>query len=306
MNYNYKSRKCNLYVAPPSRRRSLLPALGFALATLCPPVAAWGPDGHRIVCRIAYGELTPVTRRAVDRIIEGDARFGDFPESCNWPDQVRKAPRFAEERRRHYLNVAPGSSSVDPSRDCPGRCVLEGIRFHAERLGTDVGPGTRAEALAFLAHYVGDVHQPLHVAFRRDMGGNKVPTRYRGRSDACRSARCDDRRAYDLHWLWDSVLIGEGDESWKPRADRLRRAIDPQERRRWSAAPMEDWADESYRIVVERVYPSADDGEISREESEELILIVERRLQQAGVRLAATLERRLAAAGDREPTTAAE
>ena len=80
---------------------------------------AWGDEGHRIVCGIAYKEATDQTRARIDALIATDGTFTSFADSCTWPDHPRQR---AEE---HYVDLLRYSGSL-PDDTCPlaDRCVV--------------------------------------------------------------------------------------------------------------------------------------------------------------------------------------
>jgi hypothetical protein len=275
------------------------------LAALLHPASApgWGADGHRIVCEIAWLELEESARAAVQALLPARGPHARFADACSWADEIRDERRFPQYRHddeRHYLNVEAGATGVDLARDCPGRCVVEGIAHHAAVLGSgSAKPRARREALMFLAHLVGDVHQPLHVGYREDLGGNRIAVRYRDHEPQCRMNERGRRCEHNLHRVWDELLVSmtlgarTPPLGWEAYAHALARAIDDAERRLWSSTGAADWAGESFAIVRERIYPVADGAVIDEAYRDAYRGLLETRLEQAGVRLAATLERLL-------------
>jgi len=133
------------------------------------PAWSWGDLGHKIVCEIAFQELNETARRAVLRLMRKDSEFRFFADACTWPDHPRK--RASE----HFINV-PRDFDRFTAPQCPvaAECLLTAIKADLEVLRTSSDPVARLEALKFLGHWVGDLHQPLHVAFADDRGGNRV------------------------------------------------------------------------------------------------------------------------------------
>jgi hypothetical protein len=127
----------------------------FALLALCDSALAWGDLGHKVICEIAFQLVQPDTRAAVRRLIESDAEFRAFADSCVFPDHPRRRT----------------------SDECPqaDRCVLTAIladsKVLASKAETDAD---RLIALKSLEPWVGDIHQPLHVSFGDDRGGNNI------------------------------------------------------------------------------------------------------------------------------------
>ena len=118
-------------------------------------------------------------------------------EVSTWADEVRGQRR--ETGPWHYINIpidAPHTRSAD---FCSKEgCVVSKIDDLVEILHTSNDRAERAEALKFLIHFVGDMHQPLHCGDRKDRGGNDTKVNYFG-------------QAYNLHRLWDSDLLARMD-----------------------------------------------------------------------------------------------
>ncbi len=152
-------------------------ALVVALAVCHPTgVSAFGADGHEAVCEIAYRELSPSAKERVDSLIalETDDRIRTFRESCVWPDF--RGPAQRARRPEHYINV-PRSWTVIGDRGCHGtdRCLFTAIAHDIAVLSDrESSDGRKLAALKFLGHWVGDIHQPLHVSYEDDRGGNDI------------------------------------------------------------------------------------------------------------------------------------
>lgn len=131
---------------------------------------AWGDEGHKVICEMAFRLAQPSTRAEIQRLIRTDTEFDRFSDACTWPDHPRK--RAAE----HFVNLARDSNGLT-SDICPGthECVLSAIRKDAAVLSSSsADDSAKLAALKFLGHWVGDVHQPLHVSFEDDRGGNNI------------------------------------------------------------------------------------------------------------------------------------
>lgn len=223
--------------------------LGILPAALPAPAVAWGQDGHWIVCELAYRQLTDEARGAVDRLVAAQGDYDSFAEGCHYPDEPRKR------RTEHYVNFERSVVRVGPLTEAANDPnVVTAIIEDAERLadGT-MSDRERGEALLFLGHWVGDVHQPLHVSFADDRGGNSV--RKRG--------YCGAR---NLHAVWDTCIVQRevmglrASEAKLPKvrqraradtADRLVKALpEGDEAERIGGDPPWAMAAESYRIVT--------------------------------------------------------
>src|SRR3954465_356908 len=168
------------------RRRRAVMLLSLAP---CSQERSWGKEGHRIVCQNAFDEASPTTRDAITTLIAGDPKFHTFAESCVWPDDPRQRPE------EHFVDV-PRYAQAIVDYKCPlaDACVLSAIALDFGRLKLPgAGPAGHLEALKFLGHWVGDVHQPLHVSFDDDRGANSIDT-----VGTCQG---------NLHSAWASCLV---------------------------------------------------------------------------------------------------
>jgi S1/P1 Nuclease len=152
------------------------------------PAWAWGDLGHKIVCQIAFQELNDKARAEVIRLIALDEKFDSFTDACTWPDHPRQR---AEE---HFINV-PRTLQTIATAQCQGAstCLFRAIVTDREVLRTSTDDTAKLASLKFLGHWVGDIHQPLHVSFADDRGGNFIRE-----SGPCVNS---------LHTVWDTCII---------------------------------------------------------------------------------------------------
>jgi hypothetical protein len=181
--------------------RRLLPGLPLAALLLLPcPSLAWGVIGHAMIADIAEHHLTPRALDQVHRIL-GEEGLEHLDQVASWPDTIRK--ERPEASPWHYVAIPLDAASYDPARDCKGGdCAIEAIRRFTAILADPSQPEpARREALKFLVHIVGDLHQPLHGADNAgDHEGGKVPVIYFGQDFS-------GDRPLDLHWTWDTVIL---------------------------------------------------------------------------------------------------
>ena len=131
----------------------------------------------------------------------------------------------------------------------------------------------RRLALHYVAHLVGDMHQPLHAGRAMDQGGIDILVSYRGGTT-------------NLHFFWDTNLVeletGNGEEI----AKRLTANLTEEERLKWQAGDPKQWTNESLMLVRSHAYDIGPSVELSDDYVEKARAIVRRRLAQAGMRLA--------------------
>ncbi len=61
----------------------------LVVVSLCGNALAWGDTGHKVICEIAFRLAQPDTRAAIRRLMQPDARFATFSDSCVFPDHPR-------------------------------------------------------------------------------------------------------------------------------------------------------------------------------------------------------------------------
>jgi hypothetical protein len=260
-----------------TRRARALLCLPFALA-LALPAQAWGPLGHRLVARLAEPDLDPQASAQVARLLQGEPD-PTLAGIANWADTLRaNDPDLGRRTARwHYVNIADPGCAFDAARDCPGgNCVVAALDAQTGILADPSrSDAERRQALKFVVHLVGDVHQPLHAGRGDDRGGNDYQVNVRGKGS-------------NLHSLWDSGLLntrGLGEDAWLARLQALPApaAVSP-----LPAAAPRLWAEQSCRMTnAPGFYPRG--HVIDQAYVDAHLPLAERQLRLAGARLAATL-----------------
>jgi nuclease S1 len=244
--------------------------------TLRPPtVQAWGYTGHRLVATLAFDHLTNKAKQEVTTLLEG----GTLADAANWADEVR--PQRPETETWHYVDIPLTTSSYDPERDCPkGDCIVAVIKAQKKILADKGKPRLqRQEALKYLVHFVGDLHQPLHCADNNDEGGNKLMVQFNGQPT-------------NLHYVWDTGLIKASGYSEMEYLTRLRekiQAVNKKSLREIVEENVEDWTREIHEIGTEQVYPIPHHRVLGKDYVQEKLPLVEEQLIRGALRLAKLL-----------------
>lgn len=202
---------------------------------------------------------------------------------ANWADEIRNDPTqqalWKQTRRLHYINFSDGQCRFAAARDCAGaQCVVGGIdKFVAILANHDGSDAQRRQALKFVAHLVGDVHQPLHGGSRNDGGGSDWQVQWEGKGS-------------NLHRVWDSGLLHIRRLDAPRYADRL--ALEPRLALPPPMAPLNNpvaqWAEEScHATLAPGFYPTV--HLLDRHYVDAERPLAERRLREAGERLAQVL-----------------
>ncbi|XP_059623265.1 endonuclease 1-like [Cornus florida] len=177
--------------------------LGFVLF-LEPGVQAWSKEGHIMTCRIAQDLLEPEAAHAV-RMLLPDYVDGNLSALCVWPDQIRHWYKYRWTSSLHFIDTPDEACTFQYKRDChdphgvKDMCVAGAIQNFTTQLshyreGTSDRRYNLTEALLFLSHFMGDIHQPMHVGFTSDEGGNTINLRW-------------FRHKSNLHHVWDREII---------------------------------------------------------------------------------------------------
>jgi hypothetical protein len=248
--------------------------LAAVLAAQLPaPALAWGPEGHEIIASIALRELTPAARSQVARLLGGPAMM---VADSNWADEIRD--QRPDTGRWHYVDIPLRAPGFDTRRDCPRQdCVVAQIENDRRTLAnTRLGDGARAEALRFLIHFVGDVHQPLHAEDNGDKGGNDIHV-FLG------------RKRTNLHRLWDGDVAQASGRDLEAVADGVERSITPAQRKSWASGTPAQWADEAHAMARDQIYPALGDRRelhLPRDYAWQEAPLARQQFAKAGVRLA--------------------
>ena len=233
--------------------------------------------GTGSIAAIADAQLSGLARANVEQIL-GPGESLD--EAANWPDEMRSDPASFWQKTAtpwHYVTL----DGITYDHAPPEGDALEALA-HFRSVLRDPG-SSRADrqlALRFIVHLVGDLHQPLHVGKCCDKGGNDVKVKWFGKDT-------------NLHAVWDSAIVDEEQLSFTELAAKLERHTSPQDVVDWWDINPRDWVSESAQIR-DTVYPPPPSGkkkvpELSYGYVYKFTPVMERRLKQAGVRLAAYL-----------------
>ncbi|XP_021295222.1 endonuclease 4-like isoform X1 [Herrania umbratica] len=276
----------------------------LVLMLLVHGVIGWGKEGHYAVCKIAEGYLTEDALATVKELLPDSAK-GELASVCSWPDDIKWYYNWHWSSSLHYVDTPDFKCNYKYWRDChdlaghKNSCVTGAIFNYTRQLFSayqDYKPKLKynlTEALMFLAHFMGDVHQPLHVGFTGDLGGNTITVHWY-------------RRKTNLHHVWDTMIIDSALKTFYGSDLAIMiQAIQRNITDAWSN-DIPSWeycghhhtvcpnlyASESVRLACKFAYRNAtpgstleDDYFLSR------LPIVEKRLAQGGIRLAAVLNR---------------
>jgi hypothetical protein len=255
----------------------------FAAAALLfgsPTAQAWGCQGHEAVALIAEAHLTPHALAMVNQILkEGpidpalnryckETGLTPIADASTWPDDLRSVRPDAT--NWHFIDIPRGASKGDIEKYCevlevPGSvappvstgCITKALREQIAILrAPESSPQKRADALRFIIHFVGDIHQPLHDTTNNDRGGNCVPVEYMGIESQLRNPQTESYSP-NLHGVWDTNILttAENGKTVQQFAAELDAAFASQ-MAGWRAggADFDAWAWEGHQLAEEVVY----------------------------------------------------
>lgn len=276
--------------------RALLAALALMFAAQ--PAGAYGVYGHETIADIAMANVSPATAARVRALLRRaplletpTCRAATPDDASTWPDCIRAlGERFSYTGPWHYQNVDI-CRPFDLSSACAnGNCVSAQIDRQVKLLQNRTIPQReKVAALAYLIHFVGDLHMPLHAGDRGDRGGNDVKAAYGDYAP----------QWLNLHSIWDTPLA----ERAATDGPSLVRAYPAEERATLAAGGVEDWSRDAWAVSRETAYrlalgdpcgpkPTAR-VTLSQAEIEEAIAPQRLQLTRAGLRLARLLEKAL-------------
>lgn len=257
---------------------------------------AWNALGHMVVADIAYQHLNPLTREKVDSLVatlhEQYHDMTSFQHMSYWPDLLR-IQKIETYTHWHYIDM-PFSNDGTPLKNTIDTdnavWALENIKKVVKN--TRANPYERSRFLAFFAHIVGDLHQPLHtVSYLSanlpdgDQGGNLYVVTY-------------NNKRVNLHKLWDGGFAVLAGETTDIHARTLANAI----MARYPAAYFgqqiqdvnpENWTQEGVANAKKYVYSTPPDQPVSPQYIEAGERQTEQQLALAGYRLAVLLNQLL-------------
>ena len=291
-------------------------ALGVVCLILCTPIVSlgWGAGGHMIVAKVAFDRLTPHAKQEVAKLLaiqitrpglspkskgllaSATSKSKDFVNAAHWPDDLRPIPEFDCFKELHFVDTAFSDDGTALS-SLPTPNIINALKDAVDTLKTSTDDNARAQALRFLIHFVGDIHQPLHSATRvrkatpeGDRGGNLV------------SIKIGAPKPTNLHSFWDGGLgtFPRGGPNFSPpslgsvaAAATKIVAANPDtdaELNLNDPTNFQSWADESLKLAKEVAYDGINNGSTpSAAYRTEGAAVASKRVAWGGYRLAALL-----------------
>jgi hypothetical protein len=248
-----------------------LPFIVLFAATLI----SWGVVGHKTVATIATNHLSDRAQTTVKYLL-GDTTLADI---SSWADQVLREPQYKNTAPQHYANVPLGlnyQAFTEAIKSQPQDNVYKAILKNVDILKDESSTiEQRRSALKFVVHFVGDLHQPMHISRAEDKGGNTIQLQF-------------DGKGTNLHSLWDSKLIGKEGKTFEQMSIDYDKAT-PAQIKQWQSDDIMKWLYESYQISTRLYSEIEQNNKLNDAYYKSHINIVNDRVEMAGIRLAGLL-----------------
>ena len=246
--------------------------LGFFLITL--PIAAtniWGPTGHRATGEIAEKHLTKRAKKKIEKLLKGQS----LAFVSTFADQIKSDKKYDKYYTWHYVNM-PFDKTYEASEKNSRGDIITGINKCITVLKDKNSTNEdKAFFLKLLVHFLGDLHQPMHIGRAEDKGGNDIQVRW-------------FNRGTNLHRVWDEDMIEEWKMSYIELADNAE-DLSKEQIKLIQKGSVLDWMRDT-RTLTKPVYDSVEVGEKLRYRySYDHLETVREQLQKGGIRLAKLL-----------------
>ncbi len=231
----------------------------------------WGKTGHRATGEIAEKYLSKKAKKKIDKLLDGFS----IAYVSNYADEIKSDSKYREFGPWHYVNFPFDSTYEEHPKSDKGDLIV-GINTCIEILKNDnSSKEDKVFHLKMLIHFIGDLHQPMHIGLAEDKGGNDFQVRW-------------FNDGTNLHAVWDSKMIGSYGMTYTELAANTKK-LSKQQIEYIEKGTVIDWMYES-RALCKDIYKSAEIGEKLRYKySYDYMETVRLQLQKGGIRLAVIL-----------------
>ena len=234
-------------------------------------VPVWSKTGHRVIGEVAQEHLRDKARRAIKKLLNGQS----LAAVSNFADEIKADSTYRKFSSWHYVNIPKGKKygEVEPFEYGD---LVTGIRECMRIIKDEKNSRSdRVFYLMMLIHFIGDLHQPMHVGRLEDKGGNDIQVQWFDRGT-------------NLHKIWDAHLIDDYGMSYTELAAKLPE-LDKKRIEQIQKGDLLEWVEESHEMA-DRIYESVEVGEkLYYRYGYVWWPSVELQLQRGGLRLAKVL-----------------
>lgn len=231
----------------------------------------WGATGHRAIGEVATKHLSRKASKAIDRLLEGES----LAFVSTYADEIRSDKKYNSYAPWHYVNMPFDKTYEDIPHKEEGD-IVQAINYCVSVLKNP--ESSRADQkfhLKLLVHFIGDLHQPMHVGREEDKGGNDIKMKWFGDNT-------------NLHRVWDSDIIDSNQMSYTELSINLPR-LTKTEIKTIQSAPLLTWVSESHELAKGIYENTPADSRLSYSYREQYMTLIRSQIQKGGLRLAAVL-----------------
>ena len=231
----------------------------------------WGRTGHQVVGALAQQYLTPKAQKEVDGLLDGVS----LASISNYGDKIKSNPKYQALRPWHYINLPLDESYANAKKNPKGDVVMAIKKCIAKVKDQNEPKNERAFYLKLLVHFIGDLHQPMHVGRKEDRGGNSIRLQWFGKTS-------------NLHRLWDSHLIDSHGMNAAQLLGDLKE-LSPKLIKEIQNQSLEQWVNESQALAKIIYENTPSNSKLGEEYQSRYMPLLKIQLQRWGLRLAAQL-----------------
>ncbi len=231
----------------------------------------WGETGHRTMGKIAQKHLKRRVKKKINKLLQGES----LAFVSTYGDEIKSDKRYKKFFYWHFVNM-PLNETYKQSKKNPKGDLITGINYCIKVLKNEnSSDDDKRFYLKLLVHLIGDMHQPMHVGLKEDLGGNRFQVRWH-------------HEGSNLHRVWDSDMIEQWNMSYIELADNAK-CLTKKQVKEIKKGTFIDWLEESHKIT-RKIYANVKKGDkLGYRYSYEWFPVVREQLQKSGIRLAKVL-----------------
>ncbi|MBW7866906.1 MAG: S1/P1 nuclease [Brumimicrobium sp.] len=194
---------------------------------------AWGVTGHRVVAEVAQQHLNDKAQARINQILGGHP----MAEIANWMDDIKSDPNpdWDTLSAYHYVTIPTGLTYEESNKN-PRGDVIKGISIAIQKLKSGkLTPEMEVIYLKMLIHFLGDIHQPLHVGVGEDRGGNTISATWFGKKT-------------NLHTIWDSDILDHKKYSYTELTSIVNCCATTEQVVKWQQDSIDTWVQENVAL----------------------------------------------------------
>ena len=231
----------------------------------------WGQNGHRVTGKIAENHLSKKAKRKIDKLLKGES----LAFVSTYADEIKSDRKYSEYYPWHYINMDLDETYATATKNPKGDLVTGINKCITVLKDKNSSEEDKVFFLKMLFHFVGDLHQPMHIGRKEDKGGNSIQVQWFGQGT-------------NLHAVWDTKMIEDWNMSYLELANNAKE-LSKKQIEAIEEGTVVEWVDEVH-ILTNKLYESVKVGENLRYRySYDYLGTARDQLQIGGIRLAKIL-----------------